>query len=184
MASKATDIHQALIEGCRNADRKAQYKLYHLYAKQMYNVSMRIVNHVGEAEDILQESFVDAFRRIQEFRGEATFGSWLKRIVVNKSINSLRKKRMDLFKDAGRFDNLANEVDDDDDMNITAVRLMQLVGELPDGYRLVLTLHLFENYKHSEIAALLNISESTSKSQYNRAKARLREQLKKTEYAG
>jgi RNA polymerase sigma factor (sigma-70 family) len=184
LAQQVTDIHQALIDDCRNGDRKAQYKLYHLYAKQMYNVCMRIVNHVGEAEDILQESFVDAFRRIRDFRGEATFGSWLKRIVVNKSINSLRKKRMDLFEGAGKFEHLADEEADIDDANLTAVKLMQLVGELPDGYRLVLTLHLFEDYKHSEIAAMLNITESTSKSQYNRAKARLREQLKKMEYAG
>jgi RNA polymerase sigma factor (sigma-70 family) len=184
LAAKVTDIHQALIDGCRNGDRKAQYELYHLYAKQMYNVSMRIVNHVGEAEDILQESFVEAFRRIREFRGEATFGGWLKRIVVNRSINSLRKKKLDLFEDTARFEHLADEEGEMHASNLAATKLMQLVGDLPDGYRLVLTLHLFEGYKHSEIASMLNISESTSKSQYNRAKARIREQLKKTEYAG
>lgn len=184
MSSKVTDIHQALIDGCRNGDRKAQYQLYQLYAKQMYNVCMRIVNHVGEAEDILQESFVEAFRRIREFRSEATFGAWLKRIVVNRSINSLRKKRHDLFEDAGRYEHLPDEDSAEEEKNLTARRLMQLVSELPDGYRLVLTLYLFEDYKHSDIATLLNITEATSKSQYNRAKARIREQLKNTEYAG
>jgi RNA polymerase sigma factor (sigma-70 family) len=184
LTQKTIDIHQVLIDGCRNNDRKAQYELYHLYAKQMYNVCMRIVNHMGEAEDILQESFVEAFRRIREFRSEATFGSWLKRIVVNRSINSLRKKRPALFEDSSQFEHLADEDCDIDETNLTAMKLMKLVGELSDGYRLVLTLYLFEDYKHSEIAALLNITESTSKSQYNRAKARIREQLKKTEYAG
>ena len=182
MTAKVTDIHQNLIDACRNDDGKAQRELYHLYAKQMYNVSMRIVNHVGEAEDILQESFLEAFRRVKEFRGEATFGSWLKRIVVNRSINSLRKKRMVLFEHIHAFEHIADEEGVMDETNLTALKLMQLVSELPDGYRLVLTLYLFENYKHSEIATLLNITESTSKSQYNRAKARIREQLKKIEY--
>lgn len=152
----------------------------------MYNVCMRIVNHVGEAEDLLQEAFVEAFRRIGEFRGEASFGSWLKRIVVNRSINSLRKQRLSLVEDTGPWEDLADvEAEEDlDTQHLTANRLMQLVGQLPEGYRLVLSLYLFEGYKHAEIAALLHITESTSKSQYNRAKARIREQLKKTEYAG
>lgn len=150
----------------------------------MYNVCMRIVSHVGEAEDILQESFVEAFRRISEFRGEASFGSWLKRIVINRSINSLRKKKLEFFEGTDRFEHLAEEEAEIDDANLTALKLMKLVAELPDGYRLVLTLYVFEGYKHSEIAALLNITESTSKSQYNRAKTRIREQLKNTVYAG
>lgn len=150
----------------------------------MYNVSMRVVNHVGEAEDILQESFVEAFRRIKDYRAEASFGSWLKRIVLNKSINSLRRKKMDLFEDAGQFEHISDEEMAIDETNLTTQRLMQLVSDLPDGYRLVLSLYLFDEYKHSEIATMLNISESTSKSQYNRAKSRIREQLKKTEYAG
>lgn len=184
LTHKVIDIHQALIDGCRNGDRKAQYELYSLYSKQMYNVCMRIVNHVGEAEDILQESFVEAFRRMPDFRGAGTFGGWLKRIVVNRSINSLRKKKMVLFEDAGQFDHLPDEEDAGMDETLAAARLMQLVSGLPDGYRMVLTLYLFEDYTHSEIAALLNITESTSKSQYNRAKAKIREELKKTEYAG
>jgi RNA polymerase sigma factor (sigma-70 family) len=181
---KVVDPHQHLIDACRKGDSKAQYQLYHLYAKQMYNVCMRIVNHVGEAEDILQESFVEAFRRMREFRSEGSFGGWLKRIVVNRSINSLRKQKMDLFEDSAWLEHVADEEEAMDERNLTALRLMQLVAELPDGYRLVLSLYLFEGYKHSEIATLLNISESTSKSQYNRAKARIREQIKTTEYAG
>jgi len=184
LAPKVTDIHQNLVDACRNNDRKAQHELYHLYAKQMYNVCMRIVNHVGEAEDILQESFVEVFRRMKEFRGDSTFGSWLKRIVVNRSINSLRKKKMVLFEHSSAFEHIADEDDVLDEANLTAQKLMKLVSELPDGYRLVLTLYLFEDYKHADIATLLNITESTSKSQYNRAKARIREQLKKMEYAG
>jgi len=184
LTQKIIDVHRPLIDRCRNGDRKAQYEVYHLYAKQMYNVCIRIVTHMGEAEDILQEAFTEAFGRMKEFRGEGTFGSWLKRIVVNRSINSLRKKRMHLFDDTGRFEDIAYEDDLINETNITAARLMQLVSELPDGYRLVLTLYLFEDYKHSEIATILNITESTSKSQYNRAKAWLRKQIKKNEHAG
>jgi RNA polymerase sigma factor (sigma-70 family) len=150
----------------------------------MYNASMRIVSHAGEAEDILQESFVEAFRRMGDFRGEAGFGSWLKRIVVNKSIDSLRKKKLNLFEGYSQFEHLADEEAAIDENDLTALRLMELVNKMPDGYRLVLTLYLFEDYKHSEIAALLNITESTSKSQYNRAKAWIREQMKKKVYEG
>jgi RNA polymerase sigma factor (sigma-70 family) len=89
------DIHQELIESCRKKDIKAQFQIYRLYYKNMYNISLRIVNDSGEAEDIMQESFLSAFDRIDTFSGEVSFGAWLKRIVINRSLDFLKKKKFE-----------------------------------------------------------------------------------------
>lgn len=144
----------------------------------MYNVCMRMVNHVGEAEDILQEAFIDAFKGMHEFRGESTFGAWFKRIVVNKSVSYLRKRRMKLVEDVPDAVHEDSPVETGGD-NWEVQKVHRAIQQLPDGYRLVISLYLLEGYDHGEIAQILNITESTSKSQYNRAKARVREQLMK-----
>jgi RNA polymerase sigma factor (sigma-70 family) len=87
------DKHVSLVNDCRNGNRKAQFELYKLYANAMYNVALRIVNDDAEAEDVLQEAFLDAFNRIADFRQETTFGLWLKQIVINRAINYLRKRK-------------------------------------------------------------------------------------------
>jgi len=150
----------------------------------MYNVAMRIVNHEGEAEDVLQESFVDAFQHISELRDGAVFGGWLRRIVVNRAINSLRRKRLVLFEDVpDHYDPTPGEADSDmTAWNVARVR--HAITLLPDGYRLVLSLYLLEGYDHSEIAQILSITETTSKTQYSRAKDRVRALLKINKYEG
>ncbi len=171
------DIHEALVAQCRKGDAKAQHELYKLYARSMYNVCMRMVNHVGEAEDILQESFLEAFTKLDNFRAEASFGSWLKRIVINRSINYLRKRKLELVESIGEADLAAEMPDDDEELQLEVSRVHKAIQELPDGYRVVLTMYLLEGYDHGEIAEALHISESTSKSQLNRAKNKLREKL-------
>lgn len=179
MARDYLDINKILVDRCRSGDSKAQYELYHLYAKAMYNVSMRIVSQESEAEDILQESFIEAFNRIHEFRGEATFGAWLKRIVVNRSINYLKKRRLRLVEETYDNDTIHDEEPGNEDaIQYDVQQVHTAIKALPEGYRLVLSLYLLEGYDHAEIAQILNITESTSKSQYNRAKAKVREQLK------
>ncbi|GAB4486983.1 MAG: hypothetical protein OHK0045_06860 [Raineya sp.] len=101
--SSYTDINQQLVDECRQGSRKAQYMLYKLYAKAMFGTAMRILNNEAEAEDVLQEAFLDAFQKIEGFKGEATFGSWLKRIVINKSLNMLKKRKLE-FKDIESYD--------------------------------------------------------------------------------
>jgi RNA polymerase sigma factor (sigma-70 family) len=91
------DKHVELVSECRRGSRKAQFELYKLYATAMYNVALRIVNDDAEAEDVLQEAFLDAFGRIADFRQETTFGLWLKQIVINRAINYLRKRKMSLL---------------------------------------------------------------------------------------
>src|SRR5580658_8862636 len=90
-------LHDELVERCKRGDSLAFSTIYQKYAKAMYNTSLRIVNHTGDAEDVLQEAFTDAFRSLEDFHYKSTFGAWLKRIVINKSINLLRKRRMDLI---------------------------------------------------------------------------------------
>jgi RNA polymerase sigma factor (sigma-70 family) len=149
----------------------------------MYNVCMRMVNHIGEAEDILQESFLEAFTKLSEFRGDASFGSWLKRIVINRSINYLRKRKLELMESVEDADLVEEENDNEEEVQLEVLKVQKAIQELPDGYRVVLSMYLLEGYDHSEIAEVLNITESTSKSQFNRAKNKLREILKEISYA-
>ena len=175
------DIHQPVVERCLAGDRKAQYELYKLYSKAMFNVSMRITNDYTDAEDVLQESFLNAFQHIHTFKGESSFGAWLKRIVINQSVSLIQKRRLPLIpledyheSAEAREGFLETEID----YQVGAIR--QSIRKLPDGYRVVLSLYLLEGYDHQEIADILNITESTSKSQYSRAKRKLIELLKTT----
>lgn len=154
--------------------RAAQFELYKLYAKAMYNVALRILNYEEEAEDVLQEAFLDAFTRIVDFRQETTFGLWLKQIVINKSINYLRKRKME-FVGTDEISELPDEDSfDDSEMKLQAEEIRQAITQLPDGYRVVLSLYLLEGYDHEEIAHILKISENTSRTQYMRAKNKLK----------
>ena len=164
-------IHAPLIEECRKGNSKAQFRLYNQYSKAMYNLAYRILNNREDAEDILQEAFVECFRNLGSFRFESTFGAWLKKILVNKCINQLKKKKIDLtFCETLPANIFEEEVEETYDTG----KIIKCIEMLPDGYRIILTLYLLEGYDHSEISQILRISESTSKSQYSRAKEKLR----------
>lgn len=173
------DKHAVLINSCKEGQRSAQYEIYKLYSKAMYNISMRILNHEEEAEDVLQESFLDAFSRIKDFRQESTFGLWLKQIVVNKSINYLRKRKVEFIstEDIDVVDDSTTINDDDTEYKVEQIR--KAILELPDGYRVVLSLYLLEGYDHEEISHILKISENTSRTQLLRAKIKLKNILHK-----
>jgi len=176
---KYQNLHQDVIEKCLTGSRNAQYELYKLYSKAMYNVALRITNDVMEAEDILQDSFVSAFRNLASYKGTASFGSWLKRIVVNNAINLVKKRRIDfeLVDDYGAFDD-RYEPNHVVESQYDLVNVKRGIEQLPGGYKAVLTLYLIEGYDHKEIGEILNITESTSKSQFNRSKKKLKEILK------
>jgi RNA polymerase sigma factor (sigma-70 family) len=164
-------IHAPLIEDCRKGNRKAQFRLYNQYSKAMYNLAYRILNNREDAEDILQETFVDCFRNLDSFRFESTFGAWLKKILVNKCLNLLKKKKIDLI----FCDTLPAAVfEEDEEVTFDTGKIFKGIEMLPNGYRIILTLYLIEGYDHSEISQILGISESTSKSQYLRSKEKLR----------
>jgi len=178
---KTIHLHDDLVKLCQSGDTRSHRKLYNLYSKAMYNICYRMVNDADDAADILQEAFVSAFRNLESYHGDATFGAWLKRIVINKAINFLKKRRLDLepLNEGNHVWEKTEEPYDTNNYNIHSIK--KAIQQLPEGYRLVFSLYLLEGYDHSEIAGILGITESTSKSQYNRAKKKLRELLN-TEY--
>lgn len=179
MGQKVKDIQQYLIDRSKLGDASAQRELYKLYVKNMYNTALRILSHSAEAEDVIQESFLEAFTRLNDYREEASFGSWLKRIVINKCISLIRKRKIEFVEDY-ELDVLTSndEVDFDIDDESQIISLIKKgIDELSEGYRVVLSLYLLEGYDHVEIAEILKISESTSKTQYLRAKNKLKDWL-------
>lgn len=166
-----------MIARCRAGDQAAHQSLYRLYAKAMYNVGYRITRNEEEAQDVLQEAFISAFRNLDRYRGDATFGAWLKRIVVNKAINAIGKKKTESIPENEQWDVADEQETGEYKEGLTIERVKQAIGKLPEGYRAVLSLYLIEGYDHQEIAEIMGFTESTSKSQLNRAKAKLREIL-------
>lgn len=173
-----SEIHREIIELSKAGNAKAQYQLYSLYSGAMYGLCLRMMNRKEEAEDMLQEAFTEVFGKLQTFRFESAFGAWVKRIVLNKCINALRKRRPDLrFEDEMR--DTADETDTVDYENIVfrVEQVKQAMSSLPDDYRIIFSLYAFEGYDHEEISGILGISESTSKTQYMKAKMKIRDQI-------
>jgi len=175
-------IHQNLVEACEKGDRKAQFELYRLYNAAMYNTTLRIVRDPDDAEDVMQEAFLKAFLKIGTYRGEVSFGAWLKRIVVNKSLDflRLRKERISL-EDLSEVEEIPEDTPCFIEVAYSAAEIKEAVYALPEGYRIVLSLILLEGYDHEEVSEILQISNATSRTQYHRAKKKLVELLKKTE---
>jgi RNA polymerase sigma factor (sigma-70 family) len=172
LAANCPDISQELVAMCLRGDRVAQYRLYKQYSRAMYNLCLRMVPDKPEAEDLLQEAFVKAFRNLHSFRGESSLGAWLRRIVVNQCLNHIRKTRP-FFTSLGGAEVTSLASEEFTMYDISADEIHRAIKLLPEGARIVCVLHLLEEYKHSEIAGMLGISESTSKSQYRRAIALL-----------
>lgn len=176
---KYLNVHQALIDRCREGDSLAQFDIYKFYYKAMFNTCLRIVNDATEAEDIMQESFFKAFEKINTYRNEVSFGAWLKRIVVNTSLDFLKKRKFSLIPLEEAYG-----VKDDDTMNHndfepdSVEQLRRAINMLPDGFKLVINLVLIEGYTHEEVAEIMGINASTSRSQLSRAKQRLIDILK------
>ena len=147
----------------------------------MFNTALRIVNKTADAEDVLQESFTDAFMQLRSFEHKSTFGAWLKQIVVFKSITLLKRQRIS-FVDMEKAGEVPDERElDEADIWYTVDMIRQTMQQLPDGYRTVLSLYLFEGYDHEEISEILGVAQSTVRAQYIRAKQKLLKLLKKGE---
>ena len=174
-------LHNSLIEDCKNGSRKAQFRVYKLYSKAMYNLAYRFMNNHEDAQDALQETFIDCFRNIQSFRYESTFGMWLKRICINHCINQIRKRNNII---SFREEMPDTMIEEESERHFNISEIFSSIEKLPDGYRIILTMYLLEGYDHSEISQILGISESTSKSQYSRAKEKLRKMITKKEVYG
>lgn len=167
--------HKDLVEKSKSGDRNSQYQLYELYVDAMYNISMRMIGIKEDAEDVIQDSFVQAFKNLASFRYESTFGSWLKRIVINKSINHLKIKKIAITPlDQHEYhltDSSHESVDSNTIKDIHKIKMG--IKMLPNGYKQIINLYLIEGYDHIEISEILDITVSTSKSQYHRAKKKL-----------
>ncbi|MFY9151207.1 MAG: sigma-70 family RNA polymerase sigma factor [Prolixibacteraceae bacterium] len=170
-------IHQDLVAESIKGSNKARYQLYQLYSRAMFNVCYRMMNNREDAEDMLQEAFVQAFQKLETFRNESGFGTWLKTITVHTCINALNKRKPDLkyFDEMNRFD---THEDEPEEAIYTTENILEAMNQLPEGGRIVFSLYLLEGYDHGEIAQILKITESTSKTQYMRAKRKVYEIMK------
>ena len=170
---------EKVISDCKKNKRKAQVLLYNQYAGRLLSVSMRYVSDKSEAEDILQEAFLKIFKNIKEYTGKGHFESWMRKIVVNTAITHFHKEKKHYYHD---------EIDDvseremehslSPDKEYDGIELHRLLTKMPEGYRVIFNLYAVEGYKHREIAEQLKIDESTSKSQYLRAKKWLVKEMK------
>jgi len=170
-------INKQLIKACMRGDSAAQRELYERYAPKMMGVCMRYARDEAEAEDILQESFIKIFQHIKKYNFQGSWEGWLRRIVINTAIDHLRRQKHTQYQLSIEQDQVkevaASEVD-----QLELEYLYQIIQELPAGYRLVFNLYAIEGYAHKEIAEQLSISESTSRSQYTRARAILMQRIR------
>ncbi|MCB4800185.1 RNA polymerase sigma factor [Neotamlana laminarinivorans] len=172
-----------IIEQCKQNNRKAQMQLYNQYCDGMYIVAKRFLKDAADAEDVVQEAFIKAFTKLHQYKAEVTFGAWLKRIVVNKSIDFLKSKKQQLIDleevHLKVIDTPKNDkwlVED----TITLSDVKSAINKLPDKYQYVVMLYLIEGYDHQEISEILNITEVASRTQLSRGKVKLQELLKPT----
>lgn len=167
---------QQLVDGCIREDRKCQETLWNLYASRLLTVSIRYCQNREDAEDVLMEAFVKIFDHMSAFRGQSSLETWMRRIVVNTSINKIRSRKFTESIDSetlhiGYSDNAFEAMD--------AKVLMKMLESLPVGYRMVFNLFAVEGYSHKEIAKLLKIDEGTSRSQLAKARKALQEMIEK-----
>lgn len=179
--------HSDLIERCRQGDAKAQTRVYELYCRAMYNTAYRILDDAFLAEDVMQEAFINAFQNLQHFSESVSFGAWLKRIVVNTSINEAKKRQKgwDIAEELSFEQQTIGEEAEPQVGQLTVNLVHNSINKLARGYRIILSLYLLEGYDHEEIGEILTISPSTSRSQYTRAKQKLKAiLLKDNQHAG
>ncbi len=171
-----------LVEQCKANDRKAQLMLYKKYCDGMYCVAMRFLKNADDAEDVLQEAFIKAFQKIDRFKGEVTFGAWLKRIVVNRSIDFLKAKQQRTVELKEGYMHVAEDEawEVNEEVNLKLVK--ERIEKLPEKYRFVVQLYLVEGYDHAEISQILNITETASRTRLLRGKGYLKELLKDMSY--
>lgn len=170
-------LQSNIIEKCRQNNRVAQLQLYRQYCDGMFIVAMRFMKDSMEAEDIVQEAFIKAFSKLDQFKAEVTFGAWLKRIVINKCIDCLKSKKQHLLELEEVHlkvvdSNYENEWLVDDTISLEEVK--DAIQRLPDKYQYVVMLYLMEGYDHQEISEILNITEVASRTQLSRGKLKLK----------
>ena len=173
-------VDDSILEGCIAGKRSAQSLLYKKFAASMLGVCLRYSGNRDEAEDIVQEGFIKVFQSIKSFRREGSFEGWVKRIMINQALNHYRKnRRVPFHSDIEEIDE--TEILDNEDNEpvdpVPADQLLKMIQKLPEGYRMVFNLYVFEDYSHKEIAERLEVSENTSKTQLLKARRLLRKRI-------
>lgn len=170
-----------LLQLCLEGKQSAQLEIYNRYYRAMYNTAVRIVKDSAEAEDVMQESFLNAFTKLHTFKGDVTFGAWLKRIVINNSIYHYRKQQK---KQEVNLDDIMYKVEDNDEVasdhgstELKAQKVLETMKRLKDNYRISLTLHLIEGYDYEEVSQIMDISYSNCRTTISRAKESLRKKM-------
>jgi len=167
---------ESYIKKCVENDREAQLKIYQLFSPILYGLCLKYMRNEDDAKDVFQEAFVIAFQKMDQFKFEGSFEGWIKRIFINKLLETLKKKKKDVF----FLDVFETEVVEEEELELAPIeqeKLLEYIQELPDQYRMVFNLFIFEKMKHKEISKLLEISEGTSKSNLNRAKSILKKKI-------
>ena len=171
-----------LVEQCKQHNRKAQMTLYKQYCDGMFIVAQRYLKDLAAAEDAMQEAFIKAFSKLHQFKGDVTFGAWLKRIVINTCLDVIKARKMELYSINEELMTVAEETTWEVDDSTTVDQVVDAIDSLPDPYRVVVQLFLLEGYDHGEISDILGISETASRTHLHRGKKKLRSTLKHLNY--
>jgi len=171
-----------IVEECKANNRKAQLKLYKQYCDGMFCVAMRFLKNADDAEDVIQEAFIKAFQKIHQFKGDVTFGAWLKRIVINKSIDFLKARKQKLVALDEGYMHISEDENWTVEDGISMNEVKQAIESLPEKYRYVVMMFLMEGFDHGEISQVLNITESACRTRLLRGKGFLKELLKSKRY--
>lgn len=170
--------HLGILKKCMQGNRKAQIKLYDLYADAMYCIACRYISNKEDAKDVIQEAFLKTFTRLQQYKGEVAFGAWLKRIIINQCMDTLKKRSL-LYEEMN--DETLTIVEDDAsweiETEVTKQEILQTIESLPSKYKYVVKLYLIEGYDHQEISEILGIPVRTSRTQLMRGKTKLKNNL-------
>lgn len=174
-----------LIEKCKNNDRKAQLQLYNKYCDGMFHIAYRFMKSVEDAEDVMQEAFIKAFKKLHQYQGEVTFGAWLKRIVINQCLDRLKYEKQQLLSLDDHHMEVVHTEDDyrseEENLELKG-QIMEAIACLSDKYRIVVLLYLVEGYDHKEISEILGITETASRTKLLRGKRKLQGHLKAYEH--
>lgn len=170
--------HPELIKACKKNNLKAQKKVYQLYKDMLYNTSFRIIKNEYDAQDAVHDAFIKAFQNISKLENDLNLGAWLKRIVINCSLDFLRqKKKLGWLQNVDESHISEQETEVFEEVSLKIEDVKQAIHQLKEKYRIILLLYLIENYKHREIAEQLSLKESTVRNQYIRGKQLLKQKL-------
>lgn len=175
-------FHTDLVEQCKANNRQAQLKLYRQYCDGMFSVAMRFLENEDDAEDVLQEAFIKAFQKLDQFSGEVTFGAWLKRIVINKCIDFIKSRKIQFEELREHTIRIADNEDWTINEGITVEDVKAAINKLPEKYRFVVQMYLIEGLDHAEISDIHELTGTTCRTRLMRGKSMLREFLKDKHY--